>query len=75
MKGKGKGGGFGGGREVSLAAQQVLFMSNVSLLGFRRHTLLPVLRPPLQPFPHTSATTTFLGNPPLNLRRLCPQAA
>lgn len=61
------------GREVSSTAQRVLFVSNVSLLGFRRHTVLLVLRPPPQPFPHTSATTTLLGNPPLDLRRLCPR--
>lgn len=75
MKEKGRRGGFARGREVSSAAQRVLFVSNVSLLGFRRHTVLLVLRPPPQPFPHTLATTTLLGNPPLNLRRLCPQAA
>ncbi|KAM8915648.1 proton channel OTOP1 isoform 1-T1 [Spinachia spinachia] len=37
-------------------------------IGFRRHTVLLVLRPPPRPFRHTSATTTTLpGNPPLDL--------
>lgn len=56
-------------------AQWVLLVLNVSLLGFRRHTVLLVQGPPPRPFPHTSATATLLGNPTLDLRRLCPQAA
>lgn len=55
-------------RVFSSAAQWVLFVSSVSLLGFRRHTVLLVPRPPPRPFRHTSATTTtLLGNPPLDL--------
>lgn len=43
------------GREVSSAAQWVLFVLNVSLLGFRRNTALLALIPPLQPLsPHFS---------------------
>lgn len=49
---EGRRGGLARGREVSSAVQWVLFVSNVSLLGFRRHTVLLVLvhhHPPWQP--------------------------
>lgn len=48
------------------AARGAMFVSSVSLLGFRRCTELLALRPPPEPFPNTSAYHCPLGNPQLD---------